>query len=218
MTKRRSLLREVGLQLARLAPDRIVRIAIDGVDGAGKTAFADELAEMMRDTQRPVIRASVDGFHNPRAVRYRCGRTSPQGFFEDSYDYAALRTYLLDPLGPAGSRRYRLRVFDHVTDMPVPVVEQEAAATSILLLDGIFLHREELASYWNASIFLQVDFPVSVGRCAQRDGSSADPAAMENRRYVEGQGLYLRSCDPARRATLTIDNSNLFEPVVISKR
>jgi uridine kinase len=52
-----------------LAPDRIVRVAIDGVDGAGKTTFANELAEVVGGLGRPVIRASVDGFHNPRVVR-----------------------------------------------------------------------------------------------------------------------------------------------------
>jgi uridine kinase len=103
-------------------------------------------------------------------------------------------------------------VFDHVTDSPVPIVEQDAAATSVLLLDGIFLHRAELSHYWDASIFLHVDFSVSVARCAQRDGTSADPSAAENRRYVDGQRRYLRSCEPAKRATITIDNNDLSAP------
>jgi uridine kinase len=45
-----------------------------------------------------VIRASVDGFHNARALRYERGRHSPEGYFENSYNYAALNQYLLDPL------------------------------------------------------------------------------------------------------------------------
>ena len=204
-------------RIVRLSPERVVRVAIDGVDGAGKTTFTDELADVIRTLHRPVIRASVDGFHNPRDFRYRRGRSSPEGYFEDSYNYAALKAYLLDPLGPGGSRRYRAAVFDHVTDMPVAVPEREASPSSILLFDGIFLHRPELCGYWDASIFLQVDFAVSVRRCATRDGSSPDVTATANRRYVEGQRLYLSACEPAKRATVTIDNNDLSTPVCVTQ-
>jgi hypothetical protein len=36
--------------------------------------------------------------------------------------------------------------------MPVPSDEREAAPSSILVFDGIFLHRPELLGYWDASI------------------------------------------------------------------
>lgn len=46
-------------------------------------------------------------FIHPRALRYRQGRHSPEGFFQDSYDYAQLKAVLLDPLSPGGDGRYR---------------------------------------------------------------------------------------------------------------
>jgi len=202
-------------RIARLSPQGIARIAIDGVDGAGKTTFADELADIVRMLPRDVIRASVDGFHNPKALRYRRGKSSPEGYFEDSYNYAALKKHLLDPLSPGGSRRYRTAVFDYVTDTSVSILEREAPASSILLFDGIFLHRPELSHYWDASIFLQVDFAVSVSRCASRDGSSPDPFSSRNHRYVEGQRLYLLACEPAKHATITIDNNDLSRPAFV---
>jgi uridine kinase len=205
----------IAARIARLPPDRVARVAIDGVDGAGKTTFADELADILQMLPRNVIRASVDGFHNPRALRYRRGRSSPEGYFEDSYNYAALKEHLLAPLSPGGSRRYRAAVFDHVTDTPVSIPGREAPASSILLFDGIFLHRPELSPYWDASIFLDVDFAVSVSRCASRDGSSPDPFSSANRRYVEGQRIYLVACEPAKKATITIDNNNLSSPALV---
>lgn len=57
------------------------RVAIDGVDGAGKTHFADELADVPTGRGTPVVRASVDGFHHPPEVRHRRGRGSPEGYF-----------------------------------------------------------------------------------------------------------------------------------------
>ena len=61
------------------------RIGVDGVDGAGKTWLADELAERIEHATR--IR--VDDFLNPPDIRYRLGRDSPEGFFLDSFDYEA---------------------------------------------------------------------------------------------------------------------------------
>ncbi|MBW7968329.1 uridine kinase [Bradyrhizobium sp. BR 10289] len=215
MDKRKKFLSGLADRLVLTSPDRIARIAIDGVDGAGKTTFADELGSFIASKGRPVIRASVDGFHNPKVVRYRHGRHSPKGFFEDSYDYPALKQHLLDPLSPGGSRIYRRAIFDHVTDDIVPAIDLEASPSSILLIDGIFLHRPELLTYWDVSVFLRTDFAVSIARCASRDGSSPDPEAPSNRRYVEGQRLYLRTCQPEAKATLVIDYNDLSLPSLV---
>lgn len=39
--------------------------------------------------------------------------------------------------------------------------------------------------------------------------------AAENRRYVEGQKLYLQVCKPQRRATIVIDNEDLGAPAIL---
>src|SRR5690625_85085 len=51
---------------------------------------------------RPVVIIHADDFLNPPSVRLAKGRTSPEGFGEDSYDYAALRKHVLAPLGATG--------------------------------------------------------------------------------------------------------------------
>src|SRR6185295_1120588 len=138
------LLARLAEAIAALHPDRRIRVAIDGVDGAGKTMLADALAPLIAARGRAVIRASVDDFHNPRAIRYVRGRHSPDGFFLDSYDYRAFRRLLLDPIGPEGAGRYIAKHFDHRSDAPVAPREQQAESSAALIVDGIFLHRPEL--------------------------------------------------------------------------
>lgn len=181
-------------------------VAIDGVDGSGKTTFADRLTTLVERHGREVLRASVDSFHNPRATRYRRGRGNPQGFFLDSYDYDALRTHLIEPFR-CGAEEVSTARFDHQHDQAVDVTYR-VGASSILLLDGIFLHRDELCGSWDYSVFLSVPFTVSYARMARRDGSDPDPLAPENRRYYEGQNIYLKTCRPELRASLVIDNSD----------
>lgn len=215
--QRAEILREVAARVLELPATRVARVAVDGVDGAGKTVFADELASVLAPSRRPIIRASVDDFHNPRACRYARGRASPEGFYLDSYDYAALRRCLLDPLGPGGSRAYRTVAFDHLTDRPVADKAHLAAPNAILVLDGIFLHRPELRDGWDLSIFLSVPFEVSIPRGAARGPGfgSPDPSAESNRRYVDGQRLYLDQAAPRDRADIVIDNTDLAAPKVV---
>ncbi len=213
---RDDLLAGLALRIETLHPGRRLLVAIDGVDGAGKTWLADELADRLID-RRPVVRASVDGFPNPAAARYRRGRDSPLGFYLDSYDYPALRTALLEPFRSDGDCRYRSEVFDHVADRPVDQPARRAEPEAVLLLDGIFLHRPELAGYWDLSLWLAVDFEVSVPRGAGRGPGfgEPDPAAASNRRYIQGQRHYLATVDPAGLADLVIDNTDLDRPLVL---
>ncbi len=90
MVQRHTLLREVAAAILTLSTPHVIRVGIDGVDGAGKTTFADDLAPLLAASGRPPIRASVDGFHYPRATRYRRGQHSPRGYVQDSYNYPQL--------------------------------------------------------------------------------------------------------------------------------
>ncbi len=195
-----------------------VRVAVDGVDGAGKTTFADELAAVLRHRHRDVVRVSVDDFHQPRERRYRRGRDSPEGFWLDAFDYARLRSDVLDPLAPGGSRRYRRRSHDLVSDAAVHPGHEVAPPGAVLVLDGLFLHRDELAGLWDLSIWLDVPFHVAAARLAARDGSHPDPEHPSIARYVEAHRLYFAACDPVNRADVVIDNSAPDAPVLRRRR
>jgi uridine kinase len=215
-----SLLDRLATTIADLHPTRRVRVAIDGVDGAGKTRLADALVPLAVAISRPVIRASVDDFHHPRAVRYARGKYSPDGFFLDSYDYPAFHRLLLDPLASEGSGNYITKHFDHRTDQFVAPQPQRAPPTAALIVDGIFLHRPELRACWDLSIFLQVDFAVSRARNAARDAApeALDPDTPYSRRYNGGQQRYLAECNPAQQADIVIDYNDLSAPRILKWR
>lgn len=194
-----------------------VRVGVDGVDGAGKTTFADALADALRAAGRDVLRGSVDGFHRPAAERYRRGRTSPEGFFHDSYDLDAFRRVLLDPLAPdhVGPRRVRTAVHDVATDADPGAPWVDVPDATVVVVDGIFLQRDELADLWDLAIWLDASFDVTYARMAVRDGCPSDPLHPANARYREGQRLYLAACAPAERADVVVDNADPDRPRVL---
>jgi uridine kinase len=217
---RKELLSAVSRRVAAVAREHTVRVAIDGVDAAGKTTIADELASCIRGAGRPVIRASIDGFHNPRSLRYQRGRLSPEGFYLDSFNLSAIVDVLLVPLGPGGSGNYRAKVFDHLSDAAVSSPLMKAERGAILLFDGVFLLRNELRSYWDFTIFVKANFQVTLARACSRDsrvfGSDEEVERRYNARYIPGQRMYLDQCIPENRADFVIDNNDITHPILIA--
>ena len=216
--RRRDVLLAIAARVPAPAGGDAVRVAVDGVDGSGKSVFADQLADVLREQACPVVRASVDDFHHPRVQRYRRGRSSPSGFWLDSFDYDRLRHDLLEPLGPGGSRRYRTAVHDLDTDQHLDQPWAVGPPGVVLVLDGLFLHRDELYDLWGLSVFLDVPFDVTVARMAARDGSNPDPHHPSMRRYLNAQRTYFKSCSPAARADLVVDNSDWDHPALRADR
>ncbi|UNB52893.1 uridine kinase [Mycolicibacterium sp. YH-1] len=191
-------------------------IGVDGPDGAGKSRFADDLAQFLHvDRSHPVVSVSIDDFHHPTSVRHRQGRHSPEGFWADSYDYERFRADVLEPFAPIGSRRYRTKSYDHATDTIVDPPYQLAPPSTVLIVEGIFLHRDELVDAWDLTVFLDVAFTETARRMALRDGTPADPDHPDMRRYVHAQRRYFDQCQPQQRATILIDNNELGHPRLI---
>lgn len=216
ITPATTLLRELRDEVRQHNRGGRVIIAVDGIDGAGKTTFADALAEVFAEDGSAVFRASIDAFHRPRAERYERGPASPEGFYRDSYDYSTFRRVLIDPFRDgartAGATGFQLAAFDVERDVPVEAAWVTAPRDAVLIVDGIFLNRPELRGIWNWSLWLEVSDAIATARMAIRDGSDPDPAAPANQRYREGQALYFLDARPRGAASAIVDNSDLAHP------
>lgn len=205
-------------QVAGLVPaatdGACTRVGVDGVDGSGKTVFAAELADALRTAGREVLQVSLDDFHHVREVRYRRGRTSPEGFWLDSFDYPRFAAEVLRPLGPGGSGRYRPRGHDLATDEVLDEPFATAPPGAVLVVDGLFLHRDELEGLWDFTVFLDVPFEVTAARMAGRDGTHPDPEHPTMARYVQAQRRYFAERAPWTRADVVVDNADVERPVV----
>lgn len=217
--RRRDLLDALAERIVACDAAHPLRVAVDGIDAAGKTTLADELAAPLRARGRPVIRASLDSFHRPRAERYQRGAASPEGYYLDTFDTAALRDALLVPLGPGGSRRYRRASFDFRTDRAVHAPLEEAPADAVLIVDGVFLLRPELVAHWDYRILVEVPFAVVLERALRRDlalfGSAEAVRARYQQRYIPGQQLYFAAERPQQRADAIVRNEDPANPVLL---
>ena len=167
-----------------------LRVGIDGADAAGKTTLAGELTALLEDRgRRPVLRASIDDFLHPRSARYRRGPESPEGYYLDSFDHAALRAHVVGHADPADA---------------------------VVLVDGVFLFRPELADLWDFRVLVEVDFDELLRRGIERDGdrwSSPDEAQRRYlTRYLPAQRRYFDEVEPARAADAVLENTDPEAP------
>jgi uridine kinase len=192
------------------------RVAIDGPPASGKTTLADELAVVLRAQGREVIRATIDDFLFPRALRYPRGEYSAEGCYFDTHDYDALNRVLLDPLGPGGDRRFQHAVYDRTADAALSPPVTTAPADAVLVFDGVFLMRPELINRWDLRIFVSTALEKTVQRAVIRERGVSSRADIERRwreRYIPSQQLYFATVRPAHHADIIVHNDEPQQPV-----
>jgi uridine kinase len=121
-------------------------------------------------------------------------------------------------LGPTGSHEYRLARFDYRTGSGVDEGTWQAIEPSVLVFDGVFLLRPELADCWELSVYVVVPPEVSIQRGIERDsvlmGGDQEAANHYHRRYLPGQALYDAEVSPTSIADVVVDNSDFEKPVI----
>jgi uridine kinase len=217
---RGEIVRQAAALLCERDPGHPVRVAVDGVTASGKSTLAGELAAAITAAGRPVIHLTMDGYHHPRAHRYRQGRLSARGYYDDAYDFAAFARNVLVPLGPGGDRRYRKQIIDLPSDKPRDEPPAGAPADAVLVVDGSFLQRPELAPHWDHVIFVRTDLATARARGTTRDagqlGGLQEAERMYGTRYHAAARIYLAEAAPEQHATLIFDNHDLARPRLLA--
>lgn len=125
----------------------------------------------------------------------------------------------LDPLGPTGSHEYRLARFDYRTGSRVDEGIRQATELTVLVFDGVFLLRPELADCWELSVHLSIPPELSIQRGIERDslpmGGDQEAENRYRRRYLPGQAFYDAEVSPTSIADVVIDNSDFENPTIV---
>jgi uridine kinase len=219
VSERETVLRALADRLIAAPGEHPLRVGIDGPCGAGKTTFARELVGVLAERGADAVHLDSDGFHHQRAVRYRQGRESARGYYEDAYDFDALAERALRPLGPGGTLRYATQVHDMASDALVTDAWAVAAAEAIMVFDGTFLQRGGLRELWDEVIYLDVTRASALARGAARDaaalGGHDAATAAHDRRYLAACDLYQAEERPLDRASILIDHDDPLAPRIL---
>ena len=211
--------------LSRAAGRQRVCVAVDGRSGVGKSTFADEIVPGLRQAGFATVRSTTDSFHRPLVERMRLGPTSAEGYFVDSHQLDTIVDELLVPFRD-GHDRVLVAAFDEPSDAPDRQVVEVDASPTVLIFDGLFVHRRELANFWDVTIYLEADERldrrwIDYLLAALPDSPSERAGAIDDRlrgarwpRYRDGWSNYISAVQPSARASISIDNNDLSAPAV----
>jgi hypothetical protein len=144
-------------------------------------------------------------FLTRRSVRLEHGPQDVDAAFERWVDWAALQREVLDPLADPAALRWLPRLRDAASDRPAREPVRAASPGTVLLVDGPYLLRWELAGSFDVVTHLDL----SQSALHRRFPDPGDPRPGAWRRY-------LSECDPAARADLVVRYDHPDRPAVVT--
>ncbi len=173
-----------------------LRVAIVGMQGAGKTTFAREFTEFLlneneieveggiRECCLQPVHVKIDDFHHPKAHRYRQGRDSAKGYYEDAYNEQAFVEKVLK-LSQMEPYSYIPEVHDLDNDQSLNPDPIPLTSNSVLLVDGAFLLKPIYAPHWDFTILIKTDFETAMERGIERDAELLGGVEMARQKYLD---------------------------------
>ena len=215
---REQTLKKVALAISKITLPHPVRVGIDGMSASGKTFLADELANILREEGKRVIRVGLDGFHNPPETRHAKGPMSVVGYLEDSFNFEVVEKKVLRPLGPGGNRKYLQEIFDHQKGEVKKADWMEAPFDSILIFEGVMLFRKGLSELFDFKIFVDCSEETILKRAKMRDLAHFENLETllykYHKRFLPGQRRHLMENKPMEIADLVFGNDVLKLPSI----
>ncbi|WP_426562174.1 uridine kinase [Angustibacter sp. McL0619] len=199
------------LATAAMAAGHAVRVGVDGCVPADGTALADLVARRLTADGVATARVRQADFQLPRAQRLEHGARDSDVLWDGWYDDGALRREVLDPLGPgAASTRHPMQwlptLRDPATDRSTREAPRDCPPGAVLVVDGRFLLRWELADGFDMVAHLQTSAAAQARRLADDD---------ERARAVPSWQRYLDGTDPASRADLVVRFDHPDRPALL---
>ena len=132
-----------------------IRLGINGIEGAGKTIFAYNLTKYLNEHNINAINISIDGFHYNKTHRYKKGRDSYRGYYEDAYNE---KDFVDKVLISSQSKipHYVKSIHNLETDEYLNLKPEKIENKTVLITDGSYLFKPVLLKHWDYKIYLKI--------------------------------------------------------------
>lgn len=195
---------DIHREYVRREPDWPFLVAIDGLSGAGKTTMVEQLRGIA--TNEVVLH--IDDFIVERHRRYATGQSEAMEYYALQWDVELLVETLFKPLRE-GQTNLMLPYYERDQDA-VNMRTIEIAPNTLVLIEGIFLLRDEWRPYFDYIVYLDCPREVRYERVLNRDtyiGDLSERLAKYERRYWPGEAHYIKTINPQAQADQIVPSS-----------
>lgn len=172
-------------------------VAIDGLSGAGKTTLVNLLKDSL---EKPVI-IHIDDHIVERSKRYDTGQEQWFEYYQLQWDTNYLKEHLYQKLKQSAS--CLTLPFYYKDEDTHSNQTMHLSPDSIIIIEGIFLLREEWKDFYDYIIFLDCPKELRYERVLQRDtyiGDLEERVKKYKERYWVAEEYYLNTRKPLELA------------------
>ena len=172
--------------------DEIFLVGIDGSTGAGKTTFTIKLQEELCKLNYNTVILHIDEFIYNKNIRYNNEYDEWYCFYQLQWRYEYLIKELLDPITRNIDIIKDIEIYDRESDT-YNLINFEIKKRTIILLEGVFLQKKEITSFFDYIVFLDLAREERLKRVLKRDsyiGNLKEIKQKYNNRYFPAEDVY----------------------------
>lgn len=173
-------------------------LGIDGLSRSGKTTFVKRLGKVLENLNIPYRILHIDDFIVGRSKRYNTCKDEWYEYYSLQWDVLWLKEHLFEKL-PISDTLF-LPFYDHEKDQQ-ELKEVGLKDASVVIVEGVFLLREEWRSLFDYTVFL--DCPREV-RFSRENSDTQRNLQKFEQRYWKAEDFYLKTVSPKDKADLII--------------
>ncbi|KMY31549.1 uridine kinase [Lysinibacillus xylanilyticus] len=177
--------------------DRPFIVAIDGLSGAGKTTLVHQLKNVIDN----VVILHIDDHIVKREMRYNTGYDEWFEYYQLQWDTIYLKEILYEKLHQ--NEKQLLLPFYNKEEDTLTSKSINLPPNSTVIIEGIFLLREEWKTFYDYIIFLDCPKEVRYERVLHRDtylGDLEERLKKYQKRYWVAENYYLEKQTPLKFA------------------
>ncbi len=201
------ILRAITRGRASLSDTNALLVAVSGIDAAGKTTVTNKLAFSLREDGLEVAMISLEKWHNPRR-RPISGPSPAVTYYQEAYRWPPLFERLLLPLKQ--NRQVTLKnALIEVAPEQFQTQTYEFHDVDIVLVDGIFLLKPQLRTYFDMAFWIDVSFMTALNRALKvkpRGVSISQYMTNFQKVYFPAQRLHIERDTPQDIANAVYPN------------
>jgi uridine kinase len=187
----------VAQAIAGAARHGFALVAIDGPGGSGKSTLAAEVAERLGPDRAAVVHG--DDFYRPMSPEQRL-LLSPQEGYDWYFDWQRLRDQVLIPLASGAAAQYQR--YDWLTGELAPGELHQVARSGVVIVEGVYTARPELARYYNLTVWVDAPREVCMRRLDER-GHDHGPGNWSER-WRAAEEHYIAATEPGIRLDMSV--------------